>query len=949
MVSKITHDVLDAQQHCRLKAYFRLRGEEGTKSEFETLALDTRRELQAKAIEKIRRQYAEDEVETGIALSRGMLRKGPMFILGGRFEDDRYSVQFAGLRKINGASILGEFQYEPVMFSDARRVRKSERHLLAMYAMLVSRIQGVAPVGGIFYLGPDCALTTVRFGTALRAGEDLLRNVERMERTEAPPKLLLNDHCRICEFRERCHAQAIREDNLTLLRGIGEKRINRYRRKGLLTLTQLAHTFRPRRRGKRSDQPLKLRDHALHALAIRDRTIYVLGKPEVPTARVRIYLDIEGNPDEGFIYLIGAIICDGERIERHAFWADDKSQETAIFNQFLGVASRYDSPRMYCYGSYEKTFIARMRRLARRKQQIDAILAALTNIVTIIYPHFYFPTYSNGLKDVGSCLGFRWSEPDASGIQSIVWRLRWEKSHDEPWKTRLIRYNLEDCDALRRVTEFMSETPAHGFTPQRTTTPRVASVMELDELARAVKWTKFSDADFDFVNKRAYFDYQRTRVFVRTSAVLRRHNRKAPHPRTWKNQQIRATHQIEITASKCPSCKSKNLIVIPAKERPKGLRPRGKRAFDIVVTPGAVRRKVIELRTIAYRCARCEHCFVPDRYQRVATHFHGLMSWFAYQHIAHRLGVRRIASLFDEIFGIRVDWWQFHVFRFLLARYYRGSYRRLLTKIVAGPVLYVDETEVKLFNGTGYVWVFANSESAVYIFRSTREGEFLREILKSFKGVLVSDFFSAYDGLDCRQQRCLIHLMRDMNRAILDNPYDQELQAITTPFGALLRSIVMTIDEHGLKRRHLVRHARAVTTFFETLTDHVYESEASKALQQRLLKNRDRLFTFLHHDGVAWNNNVAENAIRQFGYYREDVGRSIKEVGLTKHLVLLSLYQTCRARGTSFLRFLLSRQRDIDAFFDDKRLRRGGSQLEMYPKGCLPSSITSSHRGSRPP
>jgi len=81
-----------------------------------------------------------------------------------------------------------------------------------------------------------------------------------------------------------------------------------------------------------------------------------------------------------------------------------------------------------------------------------------------------------------------------------------------------------------------------------------------------------------------------------------------------------------------------------------------------------------------------------------------------------------------------------------------------------------------------------------------------------------------------------------------------------------------------------------VSTFFEGLTGHVYESDASKALQERLLRNRDRLFTFLHHDGVSWNNNVAENAIKQFSYYREDVRRSIKETGLNEHLVLLRFY-----------------------------------------------------------
>ena len=150
----------------------------------------------------------------------------------------------------------------------------------------------------------------------------------------------------------------------------------------------------------------------------------------------------------------------------------------------------------------------------------------------------------------------------------------------------------------------------------------------------------------------------------------------------------------------------------------------------------------------------------------------------------------------------------------------------------------------------------------------------------------------------------------------------------------------MTIDEHGLKRRHLKRHSRAVATFFKGLKDRVCETDASKALQERLLRNRDRLFTFLHYDGISWNNNLAENAIKRISYYREDVGRSIKQMGLTEHLVLLSLYQTCRVRGMSFLNSA-SRERDIDAFSASKRLRCTARQIELYPKGYIPPSIRS--------
>ena len=158
-------------------------------------------------------------------------------------------------------------------------------------------------------------------------------------------------------------------------------------------------------------------------------------------------------------------------------------------------------------------------------------------------------------------------------------------------------------------------------------------------------------------------------------------------------------------------------------------------------------------------------------------------------------------------------------FRHLLVHRYRKTYRTLLAQLIAGPVLDVDETEVKLKDCNGYVWVFASTSAAVYIFRRSREGNFLRKMLKNFKGVLVSDFYSAYDGLPCSHQRCLIHLMRDMNRAILDNPFDQELQSITEPFGTLLRSIVVTIDEHGLKRRYLRVHARAAEAFFDSVAN----------------------------------------------------------------------------------------------------------------------------------
>ena len=179
--------------------------------------------------------------------------------------------------------------------------------------------------------------------------------------------MILNDHCQVCEFRQRCHEQAVREDSISLLRGISENEVKHFARKGLFTVTQLAHTFRPRRKGTRKGPGSQKHHHALQAMAVRDKTIYVFGTPELPAKPVRIYVDMEGDPDENYVYLIGMIVVRDGTETRHSFWADSKEQETQIFEAFLAEVAKYEDASVFCYGAYERAFLKRMRKQAKRK------------------------------------------------------------------------------------------------------------------------------------------------------------------------------------------------------------------------------------------------------------------------------------------------------------------------------------------------------------------------------------------------------------------------------------------------------------------------------------------------------------------------------------------------------------------------------------------------------
>jgi hypothetical protein len=131
---------------------------------------------------------------------------------------------------------------------------------------------------------------------------------------------------------------------------------------------------------------------------------------------------------------------------------------------------------------------------------------------------------------------------------------------------------------------------------------------------------------------------------------------------------------------------------------------------------------------------------------------------------------------------------------------------------------------------------------------------------------------------------------------------------------AVLRPIIETIDRYGLKQYHLNKHKEEVARYFRYLAGQAFASEAARKYQKRMQKYRDKLFVFLDHDGVPWNNNNAENAIKRFASRRKLIGASFTERGVQNYLEFLSVYQTCRRKSLSFLRFLRSGTFDIDAF-----------------------------------
>ena len=209
---------------------------------------------------------------------------------------------------------------------------------------------------------------------------------------------------------------------------------------GSTPVTQFACTFRPKSIGLRRSKPLKRHLHALQALAVRDKKVYVVRAPEIPAKMPRVYLDVEGIPDRDFYYLVGVVVEKDGQCSAHSFWADDETEEQAIWVKLLDLLRDLGDCTIFHYGAYEKTYIKKMlRKYPSPETPFPGTWdSALFNVLGAIRTNVYFPTYSNGLKDIASYLGVTWTGKVRSGIDCIAARLRWEESRDPVIKEEIV-------------------------------------------------------------------------------------------------------------------------------------------------------------------------------------------------------------------------------------------------------------------------------------------------------------------------------------------------------------------------------------------------------------------------------------------------------------------------------------------------------------------------------
>jgi predicted RecB family nuclease len=915
---RISSDLFNAFLKCPTKCWLRAAGEPASGNAYAEWVESRNGSYHATEIERLLSEIPKDEVAVSPPPENLKTAKWRLAAkLAARAQMNSYVLE-SEVHAVERAPSEGRgkpTQIIPIRFIFTNKLVADDKLLLAFDAFVISEVTGREISLGKIIHGDDHSALKVKTAALADTVRKRIERIAELLSSPTPPDLVLNRHCGECEFQTRCRQKAIEMDDLSLLSRMSEKERTKLHRKGIFTVTQLSYTFRPRRRPKRMRDKREMYHHSVKALAIREKKIHIVGRPELKIEGTPIYLDVEGLPDRDFYYLIGVRIGSGDSAVQHSLWADATADEGKIWRTFLGILETVEKPVLIHYGSYETTFLKRMGERHGVPAESSAAVKTMqtaVNLQSVIFAQVYFPTFSNGLKEVAGYLGFRWSNSGATGVQTISWRHEWEASRARFQKSALLTYNAEDCKALEPIVNKLVELNQGSSSLEHPQADEVVDTTALKwEHPYGFKCNTFAFPELEVINRAAYWDYQRERIYVKSHANLKR----APTPGKRPPQVIAPNKTIDCDPVRsCPKCSSAN--VFKSTKYSKTL-------FDIKFMRHGIKRWITRYRFHRYQCQSCRAVVQPEETRWGKGKFGSeIMAYSLYLNIELRLPQLHVASKLNRLFGFRLHSSNIGHFKSGAAENYKETYNTLVRRLCSGRLLHADETKANVRHKGGFVWVFANMETVAYVYSETREGELLETMLKDFKGVLVSDFYAAYDSIQCPQQKCLIHLIRDLNDDVLKNPYDQELKQLVLAFGVLLKPMIESIERCGLKSRFLKKHLASVERFYRQISKSNLRSETAVKIKERLEKNRDKLFTFLSYDGVPWNNNNAEHAVKPFAALRQVIGGITTEKGLHDYLVLLSLCQTCKYMGVDFLAFLRSGEKDIAAFADSVRGRR---------------------------
>ena len=256
----------------------------------------------------------------------------------------------------------------------------------------------------------------------------------------------------------------------------------------------------------------------------------------------------------------------------------------------------------------------------------------------------------------------------------------------------------------------------------------------------------------------------------------------------------------------------------------------------------------------------------------------------------------------------------------------KSDYQKIQDQVLLSTSVCADETGHRENGVNGYLWNFSTAAHQYLLYRQSRGKKIVKEALNldedgnGYNGVLVTDFYAAYNEHAGFHQRCWAHLLRDIHelkeKAKEENPQDKRTEIWAKKIRAVYDEansyhgpdpnlpLGLQAQERINQERYFKEKLREVCLPYLTL------EAPQSSLCGRIIKFLPELFTFIRFPDVPSTNNLAERALRHSVVQRKIFGGTRSKKGSETKAILGSLFGTWKLQGLNPLqqcRLLLAR------------------------------------------
>lgn len=235
-------------------------------------------------------------------------------------------------------------------------------------------------------------------------------------------------------------------------------------------------------------------------------------------------------------------------------------------------------------------------------------------------------------------------------------------------------------------------------------------------------------------------------------------------------------------------------------------------------------------------------------------------------------------------------------------REFNGIYEDIGLSLSGQSHLHADETGWRIGGDNGWLWSYSGKEYSYYKIADGRGQSVVDDVLgKSYGGVLVGDFYGAYNKIDCMKQKCWAHILRELRDLAEKHPKDEDIKYYLARMERFFyRGKELQADYN--KGVDVDKGCVRLSNDFQTFIFHPPNNDDLKRLSKRLIKYRGEMFTFIK-TGVEPTNNNAEREIRPAVLMRKTSYGNRSKQGSKTQAVLMSVIRTCAKQNTDFLDF----------------------------------------------